>query len=221
MSKIKKLYLPLLVSVAMNIGNVYASNDADTRTASSASSSSSSSSSESDASFQERLNGLLKVSTSKTLPHLMNKLEFEMIEQERFTGLIKLASPSNLVFVLGKIKTYVAAEQERLISLLKVAREENSAWMLKELNAAVNQVLEGGPKTTESLEATHDPEKYPYRTSTGKLVSAEAYQMHVINVHTTVITSNLSKPYTAHLMLRVTLEDLNSFGLTRRWSEED
>ncbi len=43
MSKIKKLYLPLLVSVAMNIGNVYASDDTDTRKVSSASSSSSSS----------------------------------------------------------------------------------------------------------------------------------------------------------------------------------
>ncbi len=45
MSKIKKLYLPLLASVAMNIGNVYAAaDDAYTRTVSSSSSGSSSSS---------------------------------------------------------------------------------------------------------------------------------------------------------------------------------
>ncbi len=225
MSKIKKLYLPLLVSAALYVGSGHASDDTDTRTASSESSSSSSSSNEydaaeSDAVFQEKLKGLLKVSTSKCLPHLMDKLEAAKIEQERFTGLIKLASPQRLPCMLNSIKTYVALEQERLIRLLN-ASEENSAWMLNELNTAINQVLERGPQTTESLESTPDPEKYPYRTSTGKLVSKEAYLMHTVKVNTTILTSNLSNPYTAHLMLRVSLEYLNSFGLKRRWNKED
>ena len=196
--------------------------DTDTRTASSASasSSSSSSSSESDAVFQEQLNGLLKVSTLKQLPHLVNKFEAAEIELARFIGLLKVAIPQRLPCMLNNIKTYVALEQERLIGLLKV---ENPilAWMLNEFNTAVNQVLERGPKTTESSQATADPEKYPYRTSTGKLVSAEAYLMYTVDVHNPILTSNFSNTYTAHLMLRVTLEDLNSFGLTRRWDKED
>jgi hypothetical protein len=220
MFKFKKLHLLLLVSIAMNICNVYASDDAnaDTRTASS--SSSSFSSGESDEAFQEQLNGLLKVSTSKTLPHLMNKLEADKIEQERYMGLIGLASPQRLPFMLNRIKTYVALEQERLIGLLKV-EDPRSACMLNDLNKAANKVLEGGPETSELSETAADPKKYPYRTSTGKLVSEEDYQIHTIKVSSTVLTSNLTNPYKAHLMLRVNLEYLNSFGLTRRWNKED
>lgn len=228
MSKFKKLYLPLylplLVSLAMNIGNVYASDDANTnadnRPAPSASSSSSSSSIESDADFQEILNGLLKVSTAKTLPHLMNKLEADKIEQKRYMGLIGLASPQRLPFMLNRIKTYVALEQERLIGLLKV-EDPRSACMLNDLNKAVNKVLDGGPETAEPSEIAADPKKYPYRTSTGKLVSDEDYQIHTIKVNSTVLTSNFTNPYKAHLVLRVNLEYLNSFGLTRRWNKED
>ncbi len=313
MSKFKKLHLLLLVSAAINVGNVYASAEADDeenggRTASSASASapstlsssfysnedfriflervklklidsnltplipedtleidrlealmksmaianphgvpcmtassasstpsSSFSSEESHEAFQNNLQNLLEITRLRHLIPVdtlkVEQMDTLKVEQRLFLELIKIVNPHGVPCMLNDndIETYVTSAIKRFIDLLKHEESKNSDLRFDHLNIALNQVLERGPKTTEPSEATADPKKYPYKTSTGMLVSEGDYLRYSNYICKTILYTEtvpafhsfFTNPYRSNLVLRIILENLNSFGLTRRLRKED